>query len=248
MPILLKKSSQIKISAQHQKIISKAVKEIMKPFEVKPSDQHLESIFWAKLCYILNIETTSLTVTGGDFLENIEKIFPGTKGITITQILNPEQTNEEEDPNSWLGSYHAISSPGTITLNLNTLSVFFFSIIQKLIIINKHYIGHDDFQSLAELTVYKTYFHELFHHFSDVYGLNRQGKGTNYNPHNRRDQRHWKFEIEEALAVAASRHITGMFCSATPLLTHFFDHSYLYTSRGYRDLINYQSYASFRRC
>lgn len=247
MPILLKKSSQIKISAQHKDKISKAVKEIMKPFERKRSDSHLDSVFWEDLSDFLYIDAYSLTNTGGDFLKNIEEKFPETKGITIEKIFHPEETQEDEDPSSWLGSYHAISSPGKITLNLNTLRVFFFTILQKLIVQNKHKIDHDDFESLAELTVYKTYFHELFHHFSDVYGWNRQGKGTNYSPNNRRDQRHWKFESEEALAVAASRHITGMFCSATPLLTDFFDYSYLYTSKGYKDWINYQSYATFRR-
>jgi hypothetical protein len=246
MPIL-KKSSQIKISAQHQEIISKAVKNIMQPFEKKPKDPYLENVFWENLSGYLNIDTNLLTNTGGDFLENIEKKFPNTKGITIEQIFNPEESNEDEDPSSWLGTYEGISSPGRITLNINTLRVFFFTILQKLIIKNKHKIDHDDFQSLAELTVYKTYFHEIFHHFSDVYGWNRQGKGTNYAPKNRRDQKHWKFEIEEALAVAASRHITGMFCSATPLLTDFFDHSYLYVSKGYKDWINYQSYSTFRR-
>lgn len=247
MPILLKKSSQIKISAQHQDKISKAVKEIMKPFERKPYDSHLESVFWNDISDFLCIDPNLLNPSGKDFFKNIEEKFPEIKGITIENIFHPEETKEDEDPSSWLGSYHSISSPGKITLNLNTLRVFYFTILQKLIVQNKHKIDHDDFESLAELTVYKTYFHELFHHFSDVYGWNRQGKMMNYSPKNRRDQRHWKFESEEALAVAASRHITGMFCSATPLLTDFFDHSYLYTSKGYKDWILYQSYSTFRR-
>jgi len=247
MPILLKKSSQIKIIDRHQVEISRAVKKIMEPFEKKPSGRYLDSDFWADLCDFLCIDPNSLTNDGCDLLKKIEEKFPETKGITMDEIFNPEETNEDEDPSTWLGSYESISSPGTITLNLNSLRVFFLIILQKLIVQNKHKLDHDDFESLAVLTVYKTYFHELFHHFSDVYGTNRQGKGSNYRPNNRRDQRHYKFESEEALAVAASRHIVGMFGSATPLLTDFFDHSYLYTSKGYKDWINYQSFATFRR-
>lgn len=240
MPRLLKKSSQIKISAEHQKEIKKATEKIMHPF--KKSD------FWTELLDFLFIDKALEKIANEDFLKNIEKECSGTKKITLEEILSPNETNEDEDedPSSWLGSYHSISSPGEITLNLNTLRVFFFSILQKLIVENKHKIDYKDFALLAKLTIYNTYFHELFHHFSDVYGWNRQGKGSNYNPSKRRDQKHWKFEDEEALAVAASRHITGMFGSATPLLTNFFEHSYLYTSKGYKNWIKYQSYSAFR--
>ena len=241
MKQLLKKSNQIKIHQSHNQDFNIAVKLIMKPM-VNNFD------FWDRLREILCIDEELNEKINCSFSDNIFGNNPISRDLSLKGILSPNAPNDKfEDSIDWLGSYESISSPGKIRLNITTLQYFFYAILRKLILEKKHKIDFEDFENLANLVIYKTYFHELFHHFSDVYGCNRQGKGTNYSPMGRRNQKHWVYEKEEALAVAASRHITGLFASATPLLTDFFEFSYKYTSVGYKDWTDYQAYPNFRK-
>ena len=251
---IIKKSSQIKFTRNHVKEINSAEKHISEPFSRR---RYEEDEFWEDLEGFLclpakkeeNLDITSSNKDYADFRDNLYRVNKATRDIHLEGIFSPGDNGDYliDDSDDWLGSYSSISSPGLIKLNVNKIQVFFYSILRKLIINKKHKINYEEFSHLARLTVYKTYFHELFHHFSDIYGCNRQGKDKRYAPKHRRDQRHWVFESEEALAVAASRHLTGMFCTGAPLLTDWLDYSYQYTSNGYKEWKKYQSHQSFRK-
>lgn len=192
------------------------------------------------------------------FEEKIERIVGDSNLPTLEAILSPKKEQVQsceylddnelicrEDPDDWLGSYESISSPGKIKLRVKKLQVFFFRIVRKLIIEKGHKMDAEEFKRIAELSIYKTYYHELFHHFSDVYGTNRQGLLKKQFPLNRRDQSHYKFKTEEALAVAASRHLVGLWMDGSTLDEHWAGFAYQYRSIGYEDWILYQSYDLF---
>lgn len=245
MPQFLKKSSQIKIKREHENVLKNAQEKIVNILEDGLGYDD-DDEFWNLISDFLCIDERFSEKKGCNFFDNLRYKNPKTAEYRLENLLSPQGNTPVADGNTWLGSYHSISSPGKITLNISALQVFFFSVLREIIIHKKHKINEDDFWFVALLTVYKTYFHELFHHFSDVYGSNRQGK-TATPPASRRDQLHWDYEVEETLAVASSRHITGLFGNGSVLCSEFFVISYEYTSRGYKDWKNYPSYSEFRK-
>jgi len=154
-----------------------------------------------------------------------------------------EEDNMGEDvplaaaTDNWLGRYSPMSPTGLIQLHRPRLGSFFRHLILPLH--QKHQITAYQLCRLAEATVAKTFVHEAFHHRSD---LLRLMFGTRL-----RDPL-----VEEALAVAASRHIVekhggSAFCEwevlPLKLRDDFLNTAYHFTAAGYRDWRNYQNSA-----
>lgn len=101
-----------------------------------------------------------------------------------------------------------------------------------------YYITYADFKNMAEMCVRKTFYHEYFHHYSDIqqrlYGFIK----TKY--------------IEEALAVAWSRLKVDEFCieglklqSVKPIFDAYKRKLYNFCLPGYRDWENYNKPSTF---
>jgi len=88
-------------------------------------------------------------------------------------ILEGYQQEGEE----LLGCYRGMSSPGTITLFGDTLRRFFWAIIGRMAQTG-HSFWHEDVESLAHLTVLKTWRHEQFHLFVDIQEHLAPGQAT----------------------------------------------------------------------
>jgi len=223
----------IKFSSKHKKEIDKLIDSIT--LEIKEKAKELAR----------NPEQDTLQKKQKDSKQNPstedyddaldEIIGSGDWEDVIEQILdeNADDDDNERDSSSWLGSYHTIQSPGKIKLHKRRIKNFLYGIIKHLQT-KKHKISFQKFELLAKLTVYKTYFHELFHHFSDVHSI-IAGKT------------HYDYKKEEALAVAAARHISALFCDASVIHEHFFKKAFAYTGKGYKDWTNYPSYVSFKK-
>lgn len=132
-----------------------------------------------------------------------------------------------------LGSYRRMQSPGRITLNIDNIQISFWSIIFKLICDKGYTFTREKIEELAKLSIYKTLYHELFHHFIDVQSY--LSKDYSYD-----------FEVDEALAVAFSRLLVGYETKFNhTYISDFLELSYSYKLRGYRDWVNYKAEEQF---
>ena len=132
-----------------------------------------------------------------------------------------------------LGTYQSMQSPGIITLNMNNIQIFFWSIICTLSCQKGYVFTREKIEELAKLCILKTLYHELFHHVIDAqkYFL--------------ADYR-YDYYIDEALAVACSRHMVGFEAKFNlPYVSDFLDLAFSYSQPGYRDWINYKSDEQF---
>jgi hypothetical protein len=152
-----------------------------------------------------------------------------------TDIINREQIfpNIFDESMNCLGTYRSMSSPGLITLHMDNIQVFFWSIICSLTCEKGYVFTREKIEELAKLCILKTLYHELFHHVIDAqkYFLN------NY---------HYDYYIDEALAVACSRHLVGFEAQFNlPFVSDFLDLAYSYNQPGYRDWVKYKSDEQF---
>ncbi len=132
-----------------------------------------------------------------------------------------------------LGTYRRMRSPGLITINIDNMQIFFWSIICELSCKNRYTFTREKIEELARLCILKTLYHELFHHFTDV---------QSYISRNFR----YDYFTEEALAVACSRHMVGFEAqNNTPFVSDFLNLAYSYTIPGYRDWVDYKSDEQF---
>jgi hypothetical protein len=156
------------------------------------------------------------------------------------QDLNTDLRNFEidfpfifDDQENLLGTYQRMSSPGIITLNMNNIQIFFWSIICTLSCQKGYAFTREKIEDLARLCILKTLYHELFHHVIDV----QKNFLANYS---------YNYYIDEALAVACSRHLVGFEAQFNlPYVSDFLDLAYSYNQPGYRDWINYKSDEQF---
>tara|TARA_B110000240_G_C13487303_1_gene448047 strand:- start:52 stop:852 length:801 start_codon:yes stop_codon:yes gene_type:complete len=215
----------IKFSSKHKKEIDKLIDSITVEIKEKAKE----------LARNPQQETLQKKPSTEDYDNALDEIIErGDWEEVIEQILGENADDDDErDSSSWLGSYHTIQSPGKIKLHRRRIKNFLYGIIKHLQT-KKHKISFQKFELLARLTVYKTYFHELFHHFSDVHSI-IAGKT------------HYDYKKEEALAVAAARHISALFCDASVIHEHFFKKAFAYRGKGYKDWTNYPSYVSFKK-
>jgi len=239
MAQLLTQKKQIKIKGKVKNKLSKLEKDLLLPF-IKEAEK------------IVSKKAGSIgTLSKGEYSEEIptaiENVIKKKLGDTpyekiIDDTLNPKKEGEDEDT-EWLGSYGGIKSPGTIKFHENNLRKFLYAMLGYLKTDKKHKISLNQLKLLIKLIVYKTYFHEIFHHFSDIYGIISSGSPIP----SRKKQKHYCYLKEEALAVAASRNVNGLFAiDGSVLIEHFFTRAYKYNSPGYKDWGEYQSYESFR--
>jgi hypothetical protein len=132
-----------------------------------------------------------------------------------------------------LGTYRRMRSPGLITINIDNMQIFFWSIICELSCKNRYTLTREKIEELARLCILKTLYHELFHHFTDVQSyITRKFR--------------YDYFTEEALAVACSRHMVGFEAqNNTPFVSDFLNLAYSYTMPGYRDWVDYKSDEQF---
>jgi hypothetical protein len=140
---------------------------------------------------------------------------------------------ETDDPSGYLGSYRRMKSPGLIRLNLDNMQVFFWDIVCRLACRDGYEFTRDQITELARLCIYKTVYHELFHHFMDVQ--------SHIVMHHYFDRYR-----EEALAVACSRILVGFESRYNHLyVSDFLAEAYKYTAPGYRDWEEFRSSEQF---
>lgn len=159
----------------------------------------------------------------------------------VDRIKQGEEKEYEEEffveDEEALGWYERMQSPGRITLNIGRISKSFErSVIH--IIRTGHYVTSKEYIEMADLMIRKTFYHEYFHHFSDIQAmLFRFG---------------YDHDIEEALAVAWSREKMNNYVKDLQnksgnkkkmtngsLINIFLDKIYRYSGAGYRDWKNY---------
>lgn len=148
-----------------------------------------------------------------NFEENFPQIFDGTSNC--------------------LGTYRRMRSPGLITLNLDNIQVFFWSIICSLACEKGYIFTREKIEELAKICILKTLYHELFHHAIDAqrYFLNDY---------------QYDYFLDEALAVACSRHLVGFEAQFNlPFVSDFLDLAYAYEQPGYKDWVKYKSDEQF---
>ncbi len=145
--------------------------------------------------------------------------------------------SDQDIPLTLLGSYSPMRSPGIITLYKDNLKQFFHTLVME-ILKNGYSINKYEIKAIAKLIVYKTYYHEIFHFDCDVLRCLFGG--------------HIQSNIEEALAVSRSRMriIAEKYNKFFGLNSNIFDfilkEAYQYTSKGYRDWINYADLNKFK--
>ena len=156
----------------------------------------------------------------------------------LDREVNPDvkyelDTRISDDDEDYLGSYRPMRSPGIITINVDNIQVFFWSIICELACNQRYIFTREKIEELAYLCIDKTLYHELFHHFIDAQSYIVDGFSYN-------------FDIDEALAVACSRLLVGFESKSNQAyVSDFYELAYSYNSRGYRDWINYKSDEQF---
>jgi hypothetical protein len=137
----------------------------------------------------------------------------------------------EEHENIALGVYYAMSPRGKIVLYWERIGSFFWHIMIDLIKNKRHQITVYELSKLAEATVAKTFYHEMFHHKSDLltilFGSRKE------------------YLREEAFAVAASYFEVkscggGWDYASHKLREDFLSLAYQYTAPGYRDWVNFK--------
>lgn len=166
---------------------------------------------------------------------SLEAVLSRGEDIDLSESIDEE---DYEGVKHWLGWYTPMQPRGIITLHLPRLTSFFWHLILEL---NKsHQITAQQLGLLAQASVAKTYWHELFHHQADVCQLLLGGK---------KDRLH-----EEALAVAYSwdqvqRWPWYLDEKKLPkaLITDFLIAAYQYSSPGYRDWPDYRDRWSFEK-
>ena len=136
---------------------------------------------------------------------------------------------------SVLGTYRRISSPGVIELRQDALGRFALSLAVKLQQ-EGFSITRDDFFNIHAIIVAKTFFHELFHHLSDVTYQMRFTSGNS----RKHPLDHFSSAEEEALAVAVSRWHIGQKVNATTLIERLLYLAYDYKLNGYKDWTNFK--------
>ena len=137
-----------------------------------------------------------------------------------------------ESPSDVLGTYTPMSSPGIITLHVRELTSFYWKHVARLYQKFPH-MEWIDLQQMAHVVVFKTYFHEQFHHLADVCRHLFHGK--------------YDKDVEEALAVAYSYYKMMLYFESNKkikitelLYANLVEQIYKYHSPGYRDWVNYQ--------
>ncbi len=163
-----------------------------------------------------------------DFLESMQEGF----------IYEAYQEEGEE----YLGRYIPMSSPGTIELNGPRLRGFFWSIVNRLQR-SGHSFWKSDLEGLAHLTVFKTWWHEHFHLFSDIQShLLQSASGARTR------------DLEEALATAfcyrlimreRSKWQTIIGRIHASIFAPFLRIAFNYRSPGYRDWPQYDDNVRF---
>ena len=143
--------------------------------------------------------------------------------------------NSETRCTSVLGTYRRISSPGVIELRQGALGRFSLSLAVKLQR-EGFSMTLDDFFNIHAIIVAKTFFHELFHHLSDLTYRMRFTSGNSGND----PLDHFVSLEEEALAVAVSRWHIGQKVNATTLIESLLYLAYDYKLKGYKDWINFK--------
>lgn len=145
-----------------------------------------------------------------------------------------DYSNEvSDDRSNTLGTYRRMNSPGLITIHIDNMQIFFWSIICELSCKNRYTFTREKIEELARLCILKTLYHELFHHFTDVQAYITR-------------MFHYDYFMEEALAVACSRHMVGFEAqNNTPFVSDFLNLAYSFTSPGYRDWVDYKSDEQF---
>ena len=132
-----------------------------------------------------------------------------------------------------LGTYRRMQSPGVLTIHVDNMQIFFWSIIFELSCKNRYTFTREKIEELARLCILKTLYHELFHHFTDVQSYITR-------------MFHYDYFMEEALAVACSRHMVGFEAqNNTPFVSDFLNLAYSYSLPGYRDWVDYKSDEQF---
>lgn len=132
-----------------------------------------------------------------------------------------------------LGTFRRMRSKGLITLNIDNLQIFFWTIIFKLCCDRNYEFTKEKLEELAKYCINKTLYHEFFHYFTDV-----QSHIT--------ERYRYDFYDEEALAVAFSRLLIGYEAKNNhSYISDFFEISYDYKIPGYRDWVQYKSEEQF---
>ncbi len=134
-----------------------------------------------------------------------------------------------------LGTYTPMHSPGIVALYEHNMRNFLWGAVNEVLSANRNiFITVSDLKHIAELVVYKVWWHELFHFCCDVF---RQLFGSKFDA-----------MTEEALAVAYSRlKMLELRASGKSKISRiqplFFSEMmkriYSYTSPGYRDWPRY---------
>ncbi len=160
------------------------------------------------------------------------------KGRPIEEDLDFKENNRgipiiQDDTITPLGTFKRMNSQGIITLHIDNLQIFFWTIIFELNCKRKYEFTKEKLEVLAKFCVNKTLFHEFFHYFTDV-----QSHIT--------EKYFYNFHDEEALAVAFSRLLIGYEAKNNhPYISDFFELAYNYKKAGYKDWINYKSEEQF---
>ena len=157
-------------------------------------------------------------------------------GVDLNRIANSRTRkgipNIFDSGKMTLGSYKRMASPGIIRLNIDNIQISFWTKVFKLICKKNYSFTREKIEELAKLAIYKTLFHELFHHFIDV---------QSYLSENYR----YDFETDEALAVAFSRIQIGYETKNHSYISDYLDLAYSYTLDGYKDWVKYKGEEQF---
>jgi hypothetical protein len=158
--------------------------------------------------------------------------------IGIIDELHPSRGHFIESNEDLLGVYMRMQSPGKIILYLEKLTIF---LLQNMLYLSRqgHSVRVGHVKQMANIVVNKTYFHEQFHHLSDV-------SGYMFNSVYDKD-------TEEALACAFSYHKmlghikkSKEIDSDEPIIKNLIDAIYVYYGKGYRDWVNYSNESKLR--
>ena len=202
--------------------ISSAVNHLLKDIELLFPDDHL--------------------YTGEDINRIDNELRPKDLQVYMnpeTDILEPGQESPCMRGNIIiLGTYSAMSSPGVVSLCLDHLKDFFYSLVKRSLLAGYN-ISKKELKPIAKLVVYKTYWHELFHFDCDVL---RHLFGGHIDPN-----------IEEALAVArawaritAEKDYKFWEIKKLQLFEFIVIEAFKYTSAGYRDWVDYSDENDFQ--
>lgn len=156
---------------------------------------------------------------------------------TFKELYSNEYDEREEDKpieihDDILGSYTPMCSPGIISIEIYNQLEFFQDNISNMIC-SGYNITFANYKMMVELTILKTFYHEYFHHFSDI---------TLQLFNFLKDK-----DTEEALAVAWSRMKVNEFVNkatknsniSTSLYETYLRKIYNYSISGYKDWKKY---------